>query len=367
MTKNNKKLSYTLLAFFLVVSIILLRGSISTEGKDDSMKIYLDDKIIKFNNQQPINKNGAVYVSTEEYCKKIGVKVDINFWNNKITMTKDNRSLFINTKTNTAITNEGKTFFIHTIGKSKNKLIPIDIISDFFGYTVKVEKSCIKINKVTEEKVIDDKIPEENADEQGKVAYLTFDDGPNGNTSEILNILKQKNVKATFFMLGSSIISHKEEAKRISEEGHALGVHSLTHNFKTVYASPESFLHEMNSANNLLFETTGKKTFLMRAPYGSKPYMKQEYRDLVTSWGYRIWDWNVDSRDSINKYTTPDEVYNNVVNQVAGKEKVVILFHDREHTVKALGNIIDYLQSNGYKVNKINDKMTPMNFWGDIR
>ena len=206
-----------------------------------------------------------------------------------------------------------------------------------------------------------------NPEPDKKVAYLTFDDGPNVNTNGILDVLKEKNVKATFFLLGSSIVEHNQETKRISDEGHAIGVHSMTHNFDSVYASPDSFIHEMTITNDLIEEIVGKGTFLLRAPYGSKPYMKQEFRDLATSWGYKIWDWNIDSKDSLKTNTTADEVYNEVANQVIGHTEAVLLFHDKTHTLEALPRIIDFLNENEYEIKKLDSNMQPLNFWNDFR
>ncbi|AFS77701.1 putative polysaccharide deacetylase [Gottschalkia acidurici 9a] len=425
MLKNNKKLTYTLLAFLLVVLVIIVKGSMTTEGKRGSQKvsIYLNNELIKFKDDEPVNKEGTIYAPLNEFAEKIDAKVKYDLLDNKVLITKKDKHILIKTKENLAITEENKSFFIETIGKSKSTLVPVALVSKHFDYkvseeskksTVRINEKSTKVNDDQEKKessdkgkavntiannkqtpntennkenkqsqknepkdnnsnVAENKETQENKDpnndekKDGKVAYLTFDDGPNINTPQILDVLKEKNVKATFFMLGSSIGAHGDIAKRVSEEGHALGLHSVTHNYKSVYASPDSFLQEMNTANNMLHEATGKNTLLIRAPYGSKPYMKQEFRDLAISWGYRIWDWNVDSRDSIKKNTTPDEVYNNVANQLTNKNEVIILFHDREHTLKALPRVIDYLHSQGFEIKKLDTSMTPMNFWGDTR
>lgn len=376
MTKTNKILSYIFITLLLIVFAAAGKNSMTSEGKIDSdqntksnaVNVFLDDKLIAFSNS-PVIKEDNVYVSVDEFSEKIGADVDFNK-SNKIVIKKEDKSLVIDTDERTVITESNQSFFITSINKGKKTLLPVDTIASHFGFNVSdLTKNTVKIysdsNKL---KDIEGKVvTKEEVDKKKKVAYLTFDDGPNVNTPKILDVLKEKNVKATFFMLGSSILSHKDVVKRIDDEEHALGVHSMSHNKKLVYAHSYAFLNEMNKTNNLLLEITGKKTMLLRAPYGSKPYMKQEIRDLTSSWGYRVWDWNVDSRDSLKSNTTSDEVYRAVVDQVANKNEAVILFHDKAHTLEALPKIIDHLIDNGFEIKKLDRKITPMNFWNDLR
>lgn len=394
--KTNRKLSYILVGLIVILFVIAGNNSLTSKGrtqdnsgiKDEYASVYLDGDLLKFSNK-PIIKENKVYVPIEEYAEMIDAEVEFK-GKKKIIIKKNKSNLVVNTKDNTAITEKNDNFFIDRINEGKDTLLPIDIISEHFGLkvgslsddTIKVYSSLEKYEEIEEQENTDqanDKVEGKETKEveeveevkqpesDKKVAYLTFDDGPNVNTPQILDILKEKEVKATFFMLGSSIQEHEDIAKRVSDEGHALGVHSMTHNFDSVYASPDSFMHEMTITNSALKKATNKETLLLRAPYGSKPYMKEEFRDLATSWGYRIWDWNVDSRDSIKKNTTPDEVYNEVANQVVNQQKAVILFHDREHTIQALPRIIDFLNSQGFEIEKLDTEMTPLNFWNDHR
>lgn len=385
MIKTNKRLSYILVALILVMVVIAGNNAITSGGKKEKEKeekitVFLNNETLNFSTN-PIVKEGKVYVPVEELSQNLDVKVKIKR-SKKITIEKGNKNLVINTKDNTVITQDNETFFIDSIKEDKKIFLPIDVISKHFGYEVSdLSNDTINIYSVDDSDIKDtqndvamndvnlNSTNEENhqVDIDKKIAYLTFDDGPNANTDQILDVLKEKNVKATFFMLGSSIMAHEDTTKRISDEGHGLGVHSMTHNFNSVYASPDSFMHEMTGANDALYNATGRQTFLLRAPYGSKPYMKQEFRDVATSWGYRIWDWNIDSRDSIKKNTTADEVYNEVANQIIGVNKAVILFHDKEHTLEALPRIIDFLIQEGYEIRELDTNLTPLNFWNDFR
>lgn len=396
MIKINKKLSYILVSLILILVVIAGNNALTSKGKTEGSKdskevvsIFLDDKLLEFS-KNPTIEDEKVYVPIEEFAEKLGIEVEFK-QSEKIILKKDDKNLVINTKDSTAIAEDNSNFFINSIDKGKKAMLPLDIISEHFGFelsapsenAIRIYNSSYKEGQAQaaeeeqeEEKEQEETTPpavtaveEEPVDPEAdkKVAYLTFDDGPNINTNGILDILKEKNVKATFFLLGSSIIEHNEETKRIHDEGHAIGVHSMTHNFNSVYASPDSFIHEMTITNDLIEGIVGKGTLLLRAPYGSKPYMKEEFRDMATSWGYRIWDWNIDSKDSLKKNTSADEVYNEVATQVPGHTKPVILFHDKEHTLEALPRIIDFLHSNGYEIEKIDSEMQPLNFWNDFR
>lgn len=379
MTKTHKVFSYiSITLLLLIVGAVAGQSAFINEdkkgnalsAKDDIVNVFLDDKLIVFEDK-PAIKSNKVYVPVEEFSQKIGA--DIKFSkSNKIIIKKDDKNLVIDTKEFTVITETNKVFYTTTIDKGKNVLLPIDDIVSHFGYSVsELVGNTIKVNSKSAEK-LDIIEPEEvkevvSEEEKQKVVYLTFDDGPNVNTPGILEVLKSKNAEATFFMLGSSVLAHQDIVKRVYDEGHALGVHSMTHNFKTVYASPQSFVNEMNRVNELLFEIVGERTQLLRPPYGSMPYLKDEFRDLVTSWGYRIWDWDIDSKDSVRQDVTAQEIYMQVTTQMANRTEAVILFHDKASTLQALPNILDYLIENGFEIKKLDSDMIPMNFWNDTR
>jgi peptidoglycan/xylan/chitin deacetylase (PgdA/CDA1 family) len=126
-----------------------------------------------------------------------------------------------------------------------------------------------------------------------KVAYLTFDDGPNSVTPEILDILNRYNVKAVFFVVGKNIYNYDSIMRRIYAEGHVVGLHSYTHVKNVFYASPEAMLKELTDCNAALYKTIKKRTRLVRTPYGSKPDLTAAERDTLAENGYRFWDWNV--------------------------------------------------------------------------
>ncbi len=110
-----------------------------------------------------------------------------------------------------------------------------------------------------------------------KIAYLTFDDGPNKYTTQILNILKEKNGKATFFVIGGKVPHYKKTMQRLIKEGHYIGLHSMSHDVKRLYTGdPSALITEMEQTQNIVQQVTKLNTHLVRVPYGSMPYLKKE-------------------------------------------------------------------------------------------
>lgn len=196
-----------------------------------------------------------------------------------------------------------------------------------------------------------------------KIAYITFDDGPSATTERLLDILAEYNVKATFFMLQPQMLKYPHSVLRLAEEGHALALHGVTHRQELFYQSAESVLNEMATAQNTLLELTGCRATLIRVPYGSYPHMKPEYVEAVKQAGYQMWDWNVDSRDW---YYRDQRMVSETIGQIERLEQQniapVILLHDRAETAEYVAEILEYLLSNGYRLNQLDDTMEPVVF-----
>ncbi|MFU1795755.1 polysaccharide deacetylase family protein [Paenibacillus azoreducens] len=203
-----------------------------------------------------------------------------------------------------------------------------------------------------------------------RTIYITFDDGPSPYTPQLLNVLDQYNVKATFFMLGNQIANHPASAARIVKEGHGVGLHGMTHQKNKFYASPYSALNEMNMDNAQLHKAANVNTKLIRPPYGSKPYFTKAYRDQTAAYGYRLWDWNIDSNDWRYK-SNPQKIYDSVMRDVKNMKKKgitpVVLFHDQQATVSILPKMIKAIQAEGYTFKPLTNDMKPLNFWHDER
>lgn len=192
-----------------------------------------------------------------------------------------------------------------------------------------------------------------------KIAYLTFDDGPNISvTPKILDILKAENVKATFFVIGKYVEEHPEFVKRAYEEGHYIANHGYDHNNATLYKSEESFINEIKKTDIAIGNAIGAEnysSFVFRFPNGymSPLYKekKKEYVKLLSKINYTYIDWNCLNNDSMKKYTK-EQLLDNLKESSKNKNTLVILMHDTKDvsdSSEALKDSIDYLKSQGYK------------------
>lgn len=190
--------------------------------------------------------------------------------------------------------------------------------------------------------------------DDGKVIYLTFDDGPRtGNIERLLEILEKHNVKATFFVVGNNA-NLAQNLKAIADAGHSIGIHTMTHKYAEIYASEDAFLQDLYGMQALIQQHTGVTTTLMRFPGGSsnarsenKCNMKQLVT-TVTNLGFQYFDWNVDSDDA-GAAKTAEEVYQNVIDQITGRKTAWVLQHDtKSYSVDAVEKIIQWGIQNGY-------------------
>jgi peptidoglycan/xylan/chitin deacetylase (PgdA/CDA1 family) len=205
--------------------------------------------------------------------------------------------------------------------------------------------------------VNDEQIPSQ------KTAYLTFDDGPNRETAIILDILARNKAIATFFMLEPGIRQYSKIVKRMVNEGHAIGLHGVTHKASKFYASKHSVIREFKKTQQTLKRITGRDTMLVRTPYGSNPYMKPSYLKAVKEAGYQLWDWNADSLDW--KYRD-ERLIKQIEKKVLQLEKKaiepVILMHDIQETAEYLPRIILFLLNRGYSLEKLDSSIKPVLF-----
>ena len=190
--------------------------------------------------------------------------------------------------------------------------------------------------------------------EKEKVAYLTFDDGPETkNTPAVLDILKENNIKATFYLVGSYVAAYPEVVKRIYAEGHAIGNHSYSHVYDDIYASPEALLAELEQTDEQIKAVIGVRPFILRAPGGSMGQLDDNFWAALEQAGYVEHDWNVSIADAAPGNPTAEDFIQNIINQIAdGKQTAVILMHSsggHEETVRALPEIIRILRECGYK------------------
>ena len=201
-----------------------------------------------------------------------------------------------------------------------------------------------------ENEVLRTELAEELANK--KVVYLTFDDGPTPqNTEKILEILRKNNIKATFFVIGHN----SDMYKKIVDEGHAIALHTYSHNYKEVYASEEAFFKDLYKISDLVKDNTGVVSKVTRFPGGSlnagvpSAIMKKIMIRLRDE-GYVYQDWNCDSTDASQNGRPVPLIIENATVKCPYKH-VNLLMHDsvlKVTTVQALQQIIDYYKSRGY-------------------
>lgn len=182
--------------------------------------------------------------------------------------------------------------------------------------------------------------------------YLTFDDGPSIYTDEILDILAEYDVKATFFVVGKEDEASKEAMKRIVEEGHTLGMHSYSHKYSELYESVDAFEEDFDRLQNLLYETTGVKSVYYRFPGGSSNTVSsvsmQEFADCLRSRGVEFYDWNISSGDGGERNLSRETLVRNSTADISRWNTSIVLMHDaaeKHSTVEALPGIIETIQA----------------------
>ncbi len=184
-----------------------------------------------------------------------------------------------------------------------------------------------------------------------KTVYLTFDDGPSNKvTPKILDVLKKENVKATFFIIGNQAETRKNIIKREFDEGHTVAVHSYTHRYGEIYASPKSLLEDIDKCNELIKSVTGEYSKIYRFPGGSFG-LSQKLVSAVTEHGMRYVDWNASTRDAEIYGATPAQLVKSAISTSACSDNVVLLAHDstsKSSTAEALKDIIAHFKNEGY-------------------
>lgn len=198
-----------------------------------------------------------------------------------------------------------------------------------------------------------------------KTMYLTFDDGPSAeNTAAVLDVLKARNIKATFFLVGENVRKNPEVAKRIAAEGHTIGIHCNRHDYEQIYQSTASYLEDFNEAYKTVLEVTGVRVTLFRFPGGSiNAYNKPVYQDIIkemTARGFIYFDWNASLEDALKK-SEPEELIANARETALGRKHVVMLAHDIVHsTALCLNDLIDQFPE--YRMEPLTPEVTPVQF-----
>ncbi len=198
-----------------------------------------------------------------------------------------------------------------------------------------------------------------------KTMYLTFDDGPSvENTNAVLDALKEHNIKATFFLVGENVEKYPEIARRIVAEGHTIGIHCYSHDYKVLYESVDAYVADFEKAKAVVYEATGVEARLFRFPGGSiNSYNKKVYKDIaetMTENGYIYFDWNASLEDAVKK-STPELLLTNAKESTLGRKKVVMLAHDVVYnTTLCIHDLIEQFPE--YQMLPLTEEVAPIQF-----
>ena len=226
----------------------------------------------------------------------------------------------------------------------------------------------VQIARHNAEKIKEKFIPEynENAQEEiknlyfstEKVAFLTFDDGPSASvTPQILDILKNENVPATFFVVGARVDMYPKITKRIYEEGHYIANHGYTHSYSQIYRSADTIFEEYINCENAVRAALGiedYRMYLFRYPGGASggkyDNVKSSSKSLLNSYGVTYTNWNCMTGDAEGKDTVEEQL-EELKTTMEGDDTIVVLMHDasdKQTTIEALPEVIKYLREQGY-------------------
>jgi peptidoglycan/xylan/chitin deacetylase (PgdA/CDA1 family) len=196
-----------------------------------------------------------------------------------------------------------------------------------------------------------------------KIAYLSFDDGPSENTFKVLDILAEKDIKATFFLVGSAIKKNNEDSlERMIHEGHTIGIHTYSHRCNEIYCSVERFLDDFNTVYEQIYDITGERVHIYRFPWGSNngysKNIKDALMDEMERRGFTCYDWNVDTNDSVGK-PSAYSILRNIRRDIKNKDYPIILMHDsaiNDLSVQMLPDVIKLLEELGYEFDTLENR-----------
>lgn len=192
-------------------------------------------------------------------------------------------------------------------------------------------------------------VREEGVCEPGPRIALTFDDGPGPYTERLLDGLKERGVKASFFLIGRSVKEYPEAVKRMEEEGHLIGNHTYSH-VKLKGLSPEETRREIQKTDEAVYEITGKHVAYLRPPFGEwEEDLELTYPVLPVMWTVDPLDWTTEN---------VEEIVDRVVTQ-AGENDMILLHDCYDSSVEAALQIVDRLLAEGFDFVRVDELLIP--------
>lgn len=239
-------------------------------------------------------------------------------------------------------------FYVASAKASKTMFMPADYELAQINYTAEQRLAPTKFNGNVR-----------------KIVYLTIDDGPSLYSSQLISILEHYNVPVTHFLIGKNIEKYPESVKQYEERGDYIGLHSMTHDYNTLYKKGEA-INEMLQVQDLLKSSLSIESTLFRCPFGSMPGLSKQLRDEAVAAGLRTWDWTIDSNDW-KLQNRPSQIVKTIEKQL-NRQTEVILIHEKKGTIDVLPQIIELLIDEGYEFATYDEsKHFTMNFYNDDR
>lgn len=266
-----------------------------------------------------------------------------------------------------------------SVSENTTNLTSEETISEVENQNSLETESLPEIQEITKpQEILELENPEETASESDEttnqqtnsnihngIICLTFDDGPSLEiTNQILDILQEKNVKATFFIVDYNSEKFPIISREI-EDGHTIGIHGLSHEYSSIYSSLENLTNNFVSLRDKLYNDTGYYSNFIRFPGGASNTVSKKYctgimsqaTKTLTDMGFVYFDWNIDSDDAGSAKSSED-IFNNVISSLIEGHTNVVLMHDasnKKYTLEALPDIIDYAIQHSFEFQAISE------------
>ena len=332
MKKNKRLFKKRFLSFLLILSMTLLI----------SLKVYIENSIVNKNKVLATGTNSSTKDKStlmekgEELIEKEETLKEDDIENNIEKVEDSNQYVGKDTDEKDSTSQEIKN----------NENINNDYVDDV---SLVIPETLYKWNFYRED--------------NRKIAYLTFDDGPSEkSTEEILDILLKNNIKGTFFTLGTAIENNERAdviLKRMLEEGHSIGNHGYSHDYRILYPNRnvdvQAFIKDIEKNDKILKSILGNdfSNRLIRMPGGYSSWNGTGDLDKVLEEkGLYQMDWNALNGDADGREYSKEELLNNLKDTVQDKDVIIVLMHDTDRktgTVEYLQSAIDYLKENGFE------------------
>lgn len=352
-----KNIALILLSIFLIVQVV-----ITLIMKNEVGELKLKNQNLEGMYLELVEKKDKIGMEMQETNQMLEIKIEEN---NKLAieleaLSKDLEELLLNYK---SLSNQKEELEIKIKDLDK-QLIPLknDLEVHHEHNNKNVSKSSIRTE---ESKATIKQTPVTNIN-HGKVAYLTFDDGPSKNTEIILDTLAKYNIKATFFVTANQQSDYsKKILKRIVEEGHVLANHSYSHDYKKIYSSLDAFKKDYDKMQDYIYEVTGVRSEIFRfpggsrnnaSPFGTSEKVRAQAIQYLEELGVPYFDWNIDSKDSHAVTVDKKKIIHNVLSNTNDMKVINVLMHDtptKTTTAEALPKIIEGLMKQGYSFDKL--------------